>query len=79
MMNLTEKEISNFNKARTEDDFYKQYSKVKEARNNILPNFLLSISNQVFFVSLYLNRIILFLINKFIKLVKSIFLFLILV
>ena len=35
-MNLTEKEISNFNKARTEDDFYKQYSKVKEARNNIL-------------------------------------------
>ena len=31
-MNLTEKEISNFNKARTEDDFYKQYSKVKEAR-----------------------------------------------
>ena len=27
-MNLTEKEISNFNKARTEDDFYKQYSKV---------------------------------------------------
>ena len=40
MMNLTEKEISNFNKARTEDDFYKQYSKVKEARNNILPNYL---------------------------------------
>ena len=40
MMNLTEKEISNLNKARTEDDFYKQYSKVKEARNNILPNYL---------------------------------------
>ena len=40
MMYLTEKEKNNFNKTRTEDEFYAQYSKVKEARNGILPNYL---------------------------------------
>ena len=40
MMYLTEKEKNNFNKTRTEDEFYAQYSKVKDARNGILPNYL---------------------------------------
>ncbi len=40
MMYLTEKEKNNFNKTRTEDEFYAHYSKVKEARNGILPNYL---------------------------------------
>ena len=40
MMYLTEKEKNNFKKTKTEDEFYAQYSKVKEARNGILPNYL---------------------------------------
>ncbi len=39
-MNLTDKEKSVFKKAKTENEFYSQYSKVKEARNGILPNYL---------------------------------------
>ena len=40
MMNLTEKEKNNFNKAKTEDDFYSEYSKVRDTRNGFLPNYL---------------------------------------
>lgn len=39
-MHLTDKEKSVFKKTKTENEFYSQYSKVKEARNGILPNYL---------------------------------------
>ena len=40
MMNLTEKEKNDFNKTKTEQEFYSQYSRVRESRNGILPNYL---------------------------------------
>tara|TARA_B100000700_G_C14837769_1_gene757664 strand:- start:556 stop:732 length:177 start_codon:yes stop_codon:yes gene_type:complete len=39
-MNLTEKEKNNFNKAKSEEEFYSKYSKVRDARNGFLPNYL---------------------------------------
>ena len=40
MMNLTKKEKTHFNKIKTEEDFYSHYAKIKDARNGILPNYL---------------------------------------
>ena len=40
MMNLTEKEKTTIERSKTEDDFYKQYDKIRSARNGILPNYL---------------------------------------
>ena len=39
-MKLTVKEKNNFDKAKTEDDFYSEYSKVRDTRNGFLPNYL---------------------------------------
>ena len=39
-MNLTEKEKTIFNRIKSEDEFYVQYKKVREARNGYLPSYL---------------------------------------
>ena len=39
-MKLKIKEKNNFDKAKTEDDFYSEYSKVRDTRNGFLPNYL---------------------------------------
>ena len=39
-MNLTEKEKKAFNNSRDEDTFYSNYSKVRQARNGVFPNYL---------------------------------------
>ncbi len=40
IVNLTEKEKKAFNNSRDEETFYSNYTKVRQARNGFLPNYL---------------------------------------